>query len=747
MLPSIGRNPHISLAGMASGLDTDAIIRDLMHIERMKTDRFEQSRIRLEWRRDAFTNFNRTLNDMRAKYASVMSPDNMLSPAVFKNFKVEMANNGSLAVTASAHARTGTHNVSIQQIAKGSTLETGKAAANNNGFTAQTINSTSLLTLMNNGSFASGGTVRTNLDADGTARGGFDVFINGTVIRLNHNMSMRQIMDTVNSSDAGVNMSYSQFTNSFVLENTRMGENGTGRFENFNVINSTDAQFEEFLMGIKQENNKGFTVAQKDQLAAWEAAHRGNYNSSALIGQIAVYNAQNNTNFRWQDVAATGLARDNLQFNETAGQVCTLTNRLQALGVSREDFIALRDLYNLDVNDDKFFDFIPRLDGAGEPVLDGDDEPIIDRIFNQQKLDDELFRISTNHVHTTFEQVKAESGLMLNVHDISGFFQLIGFGAFDYTDKDNLPANHNPNNVNAKANTFTTGTFTATSMNSKNAQLRVNGIDIVRNTNNIEADGLTLNLLDVTKPANGTQPAEVITFTVTQNVSETMDKIKQFIDSVNELMRELHTKINQKTDRNFFPLTQMYKDQMSEVEIALWETKAKEGLLRRDPLLTRFYDTLVRSITENIGGLGSMTSIGITTGQFRLGEPAQFEIDPVVLEKALRDEPDRVASMFTMVNPDDPDELKNRNGGWVNRFVDALDSFVSSTRARGGPLNAIESQITEANRRLADRTRAMERSEQRYRRQFVAMERALAMMNSQQDAVGSLAMSFMAGAR
>jgi flagellar capping protein FliD len=142
-----------------------------------------------------------------------------------------------------------------------------------------------------------------------------------------------------------------------------------------------------------------------------------------------------------------------------------------------------------------------------------------------------------------------------------------------------------------------------------------------------------------------------------------------------------------------------------------------------------------------------MTSIGISTGQFKLGEPAQFEVDRIALERALREEPDRVTSMFTMINENDPIETRNKNGGWANRFVDSLDSFINSTRERGGPLNAIESQITEANRRLADRTRAMERTEQNLRRRFVAMERALSMMNSQQDAVGSLAMSFMAGGR
>ena len=42
----------IRFGGIASGLDTESIVRQLMQVERMKVDRYAQKKQTLEWKRD-----------------------------------------------------------------------------------------------------------------------------------------------------------------------------------------------------------------------------------------------------------------------------------------------------------------------------------------------------------------------------------------------------------------------------------------------------------------------------------------------------------------------------------------------------------------------------------------------------------------------------------------------------------------------------------------------------------------------
>lgn len=64
-------------------------------------------------------------------------------------------------------------------------------------------------------------------------------------------------------------------------------------------------------------------------------------------------------------------------------------------------------------------------------------------------------------------------------------------------------------------------------------------------------------------------------------------------------------------------MTEAQKKEMDEKEIELWEEKAKSGLLRSDRILTNLVSQLrwsLSSAVEGIGGLNTLSKIGITTG-------------------------------------------------------------------------------------------------------------------------------------
>ena len=52
---------HLRIGGLASGMDIDSIVKDLMKAERAKLYRYEQERTLLEWKREDYRSVNNTL--------------------------------------------------------------------------------------------------------------------------------------------------------------------------------------------------------------------------------------------------------------------------------------------------------------------------------------------------------------------------------------------------------------------------------------------------------------------------------------------------------------------------------------------------------------------------------------------------------------------------------------------------------------------------------------------------------------
>lgn len=62
----------IRFGGLASGIDTDSIIKQLMQAERMPVDKLEQQKQTTEWKRDAYREINRSLMTLRNSAVDLM---------------------------------------------------------------------------------------------------------------------------------------------------------------------------------------------------------------------------------------------------------------------------------------------------------------------------------------------------------------------------------------------------------------------------------------------------------------------------------------------------------------------------------------------------------------------------------------------------------------------------------------------------------------------------------------------------
>ncbi|SFQ20995.1 flagellar filament capping protein FliD [Caldicoprobacter faecalis] len=275
-------------------------------------------------------------------------------------------------------------------------------------------------------------------------------------------------------------------------------------------------------------------------------------------------------------------------------------------------------------------------------------------------------------------------------------------------------------------------------------------IDWVSATNTFTIDGVTYTLKNTTP--DGMAP---ITITVTQDVDRAYNAIKNFVDKYNELIDKINGKLNEERFRDYPPLTDAQKKEMSEKEIELWEQKAKSGLLRGDSILQNIVYNMRRALVDAVEGVGiNLSSIGITTGSYF--ERGKLHIDENKLKEALRNNPEQVMQLFIKKssidyspNLDSDSRIQRYNeSGLMYRISDVLMDNIRTTRdkyGRKGILlekagivgditefqNMMDAELRRLDKRIDAAVEAMIRQENRYWAQFTALEKAIQRMNMQ----------------
>jgi len=269
-------------------------------------------------------------------------------------------------------------------------------------------------------------------------------------------------------------------------------------------------------------------------------------------------------------------------------------------------------------------------------------------------------------------------------------------------------------------------------------------------TNTFTIDGVTYTLKNTTPEE--TAPIKI---TVAQDVDKAYNAIKNFVDKYNELIDKINGKLNEERFRDYLPLTDAQKNEMSEKEIELWEERAKSGLLRSDSILQNIVYSMRRALSDAVEGVGiNLSSIGITTGLYF--ERGKLHIDENELKEALRNDTERVMDLFIKrssidysPNLDAASQTRRYNeSGLLHRISDILMNNIRTTRNKDGKKgillekagivgdvtefqNLMDDELKRLDRRLDAAMEAMIRQESRYWAQFTALERAIQQMNAQ----------------
>lgn len=261
------------------------------------------------------------------------------------------------------------------------------------------------------------------------------------------------------------------------------------------------------------------------------------------------------------------------------------------------------------------------------------------------------------------------------------------------------------------------------------ATFMLDGVSTSRTTNNFTIDGITYTL----KESTHDNPMQTINISVTSDTSKTKTAIMNFVKDYNELIKNLNTKVNEKRDRTYQPLTDSQKEEMSEKQIEQWEEKAKTGLLRSDSIIQNVISDFRSALFPTTASDSlSLFDMGITTSSI-YSDGGKLVIDETKLDSVLKSNPDEVNNLFT-----------NATTGISVKFKEILDENIKTTGTKGVLLqkagvegstteydNIITTKIIDYDIKINTLLSTLKTMENRYYNKFSAMESALQKMNTQ----------------
>ncbi|MEC1522162.1 flagellar filament capping protein FliD [Neobacillus niacini] len=286
-------------------------------------------------------------------------------------------------------------------------------------------------------------------------------------------------------------------------------------------------------------------------------------------------------------------------------------------------------------------------------------------------------------------------------------------------------------NTSAESQAFLNNTLGLNTTNlvaaGQNANVIFNGNEITTlPSNNATIMGINFSFKSPTVGAS--------TVTVSQNTDGVIKNVKDFVDQYNSMLDKMNKSITDPVYRDYQPLLEEQKGEMSEKQIEMWEEKAKSGLLRSDRILSGLVTkmrSVMTSIVDNGSSYNSLSSIGISSRSYQ--DKGKLYVDETKLREAIQADPDAVEKLFSQLG-----DASKGTSGVINQLSETLQAGIKELTNKAGftgnnqyDQSVIGKLLSNAQTDIARQTEKLQRKEAQYYRQFAAMEQAMSRFNSQ----------------
>lgn len=228
-MASINPSGMYRISGLASGMDIDGIVKDLMNAHRMRLDSVEQEKLIWQWRQEDYRTINTALLNMK---------NAVFDLKLQGTFMLKKTESSSSAVTAEAGATAldAVHTVEVTQLAKGALIASEAKVETTGSSTAP------LSEMLEDLVTDAEGNVTVKI-GDGISSKEFSLAAGKD--------SLKDLIAQINESDLNIQASWDNNLNRFYLNSTKMGaENGVSYSdEQGNLMNILCGASEKYAVG------------------------------------------------------------------------------------------------------------------------------------------------------------------------------------------------------------------------------------------------------------------------------------------------------------------------------------------------------------------------------------------------------------------------------------------------------------------------------------------------------------------
>jgi flagellar hook-associated protein 2 len=232
----------------------------------------------------------------------------------------------------------------------------------------------------------------------------------------------------------------------------------------------------------------------------------------------------------------------------------------------------------------------------------------------------------------------------------------------------------------------------------------------------------------------GTTGDEEVNISVTKDSQAVVDRVKDFIKGYNELMTQMYEKYNAASARNYSMLTSDQKEAMSEDEVKLWEGKIKDSLLRRDDTLGDLMQTFRSAMQETVeigGEKFSLSSFGIVTGNYTEHGLLHLEGDENDAEYATK------TNKLMQMLEEDPEKVGEALSSIMDKFYGKMFDKMGATNLSSALTfyndKQMKTESEEYEKQIKNWETKLNSIEDKYYKQFSAMEKAMAELQNKQS--------------
>jgi flagellar hook-associated protein 2 len=704
------------VGGLASGMDIDSIVADLMKAERIPLDKLKQEKQTLEWKRDQYREMNTLLLDFRSELTQMKLTNN------YRARTTTSSSEDKVTATASGAASQGSYNIEgVSQLASAATLinNSGGISADN-----KKIDATKGIYSQDQDDIFAGsltwkqGVVESknvSLKKDGE-----DIFLETTVKDAPDSVSIK-----VNGKGMKVVTGTTELTDvSSLEEGTVYLNTSTGKLQFKEPLKKEDVVEVEYVVDRKKEE-KDVT----DKLESWQLS-RGSIYTDDFSLTVTTTDETGTTYKIGGEIEGTNefqLVNEG-DANDVIGTINAETGKITFLEPE-----SLKDKH-LEVNYTQNYTSFE----LGAHTSEGKTyENFI--IQGNQSLNSVMNDINASKVGVTMFYDSFSDQVTLTRTE-SG-----NFNGKDSSDTDYVGNGANVDNRKNDREIIIYDDFMKSMLKfddgsvetgGENAVFKINGLKTERNSNTFSMNGVTFTLKQEFNETLEADSNSNVGISINNDSNQVFENIKGFVEKYNELIDKIKDKTSETYYRDYGPLTEMQREELSDKQQEKWEEMAKSGLLRRDSILTGalsqmrsdFYGVVNNPDVSPM--FNQLASIGIKTTANYL-EGGKLEIDEKKLKEAIEADPESVENLFR--GSGDTYEEK----GIVQRLYDSVTLVKEKLDDKAGNAFStnqsfsIGKELTSVDKSIDRFEDRMKQVEDRYWRQFTAMEKAIQQANSQ----------------